>query len=1119
MLHPVSPFIVWTIMLCPAKDSFAQERNYDFNLVSSTDNIPLGKIKAIAQDAKGYLWLGDEGYGLIRYDGYKMIRYKFNSSDTNSLGLTAMETVYCSADNKIWMGGNGIDRLDPRSGKFTHFLHSDKDSFSHNGAAVNAILKDRQGLVWIGTDAGLECLDEKTGKFTHFLHDSGNPNSISSNNIRAIYEDRKGNLWIGTGFEFSRDEDGGLNLVKDKRKGIFTRYLHDPKNPQSLVNNKVRAIFEDSRGNFWIGTGGDGLHTMDREKGIFTRHPYDPSRPDQISRPPVIDTFRWADHISFIKEDSTGVMWIGTANNGLNAYDPHTQKTTHFFASNGFPDRAGWMAFCSRDGILWITSQWDDKLYRVDPFKKNVSKNQLDISIANIYEDKSGNLWLGSWNEGLIEKSIDNPESLHKIPILKLKTGLPVQNTVLSICPVNDKLWLATSNGVQIFDPASGHFSIYPHDPDNKERGKNWVTSIGADKKGQLWITSGEGLTKLVPPSDSLIHFHYNPKDSSGLTGEFLSSSIADKDDNLWISASYTSRGINRLKPGHSSFTHYLTNYPINCMYLDHANVIWAGTDNGIFHFDKATDSFLALHDQRAEVDKVSIKAMVEDNDNNLWISSPSAIFKIDSARRNILVYGSKYGIITGSLNELRLAAYKTKDGRILLGANAGYYSFYPKDLEGNQHRLELAVTDFLIDNKSIQPGENSPLHSPLDETRDIWLTHDQNTFSFNFTGFQFSAPEENSYLYKLENYDNDWRIAGTERIAAYFKVPPGKYVFKVKGASNNGIWTEKSFNIEIYPPWWLSWWAYIIYGIMLFISIFDFYRVQKKRIMRKEREKSREKELEQAKEIEKAYNELKTTQAQLVQSEKMASLGELTAGIAHEIQNPLNFVNNFSEVNKELVDELKAERSKPDPERNRELEDELLNTLEQNLEKINHHGRRADSIVKNMLQHSRSGTGQKEDVNVNAIAEEFLHLSYHGLRAKDKAFNVTLQKNFDPQLGLIRAVPQDLGRVLLNLYNNAFYATAEKMKHGIPGYEPVVMVSTKKSNGKAEFRIRDNGIGIPDKVKEKIFQPFFTTKPTGQGTGLGLSMSFDIVKAHGGEIRVETREGEYTEFIVRLPV
>jgi ligand-binding sensor domain-containing protein len=162
---------------------------------------------------------------------------------------------------------------------------------------------------------------------------------------------------------------------------------------------------------------------------------------------------------------------------------------------------------------------------------------------------------------------------------------------------------------------------------------KTGFTSIGADKKGQLWITSGEGLTKLIPPSDSLIHFHYNPKDSSGLTGEFLSSSIADKDDNLWISASYTSRGINRLKPGHSSFTHYLTNYPINCMYLDHANVIWAGTDNGIFHFDKATDSFLALHDQRAEVDKVSIKAMVEDNDNNLWISSPSAIFKIDSAR------------------------------------------------------------------------------------------------------------------------------------------------------------------------------------------------------------------------------------------------------------------------------------------------------------------------------------------------------------------------------------------------------------------------------------------------------------------------------------------------------
>jgi signal transduction histidine kinase len=262
------------------------------------------------------------------------------------------------------------------------------------------------------------------------------------------------------------------------------------------------------------------------------------------------------------------------------------------------------------------------------------------------------------------------------------------------------------------------------------------------------------------------------------------------------------------------------------------------------------------------------------------------------------------------------------------------------------------------------------------------------------------------------------------------------------------------------------------------------------------------------------AYRKLKSTQAQLIQSEKMASLGELTAGIAHEIQNPLNFVNNFSEVNKELIGEIK---SAADSGRLDEVK-AIANNIDENEEKIIFHGRRAEAIVKGMLQHSRTSIGYKEATDINALCDEYLRLAYHGLRAKDKAFNATFETDFDPTIGKINVVPQDIGRVLLNLINNAFYAVSEKHKQNLNGYEPTVTVATVKRDGRVEIRVRDNGNGIPQKILDKIFQPFFTTKPTGKGTGLGLSLAYDIVKAHGGEIKVNTREGEFTEFVVQLP-
>lgn len=309
--------------------------------------------------------------------------------------------------------------------------------------------------------------------------------------------------------------------------------------------------------------------------------------------------------------------------------------------------------------------------------------------------------------------------------------------------------------------------------------------------------------------------------------------------------------------------------------------------------------------------------------------------------------------------------------------------------------------------------------------------------------------------------------------------------------------------------------------GLLALLAIVMFRNIRLKQRANKQLQELNNSISEQKEEIaiqrdslESTLSTLKSTQAQLIQSEKMASLGELTAGIAHEIQNPLNFVNNFSELSSELLDEMHEELNKGDIEEAKVISADI----KLNLEKINHHGKRADAIVKGMLQHSRSSSGQKEPTDINALADEYLRLSYHGLRAKEKSFNATLKTEYDETIGKINIIPQDIGRVLLNLITNAFHAVSEKKQHLPEGYEPTVSVRTKSIGDKIFISVHDNGNGIPQKILDKIFQPFFTTKPTGQGTGLGLSLAYDIVKAHSGTLTVETKEGEGTAFIIQLP-
>ena len=393
-------------------------------------------------------------------------------------------------------------------------------------------------------------------------------------------------------------------------------------------------------------------------------------------------------------------------------------------------------------------------------------------------------------------------------------------------------------------------------------------------------------------------------------------------------------------------------------------------------------------------------------------------------------------------------------------------------------------------------------------------LPYKNNNLTIEYAAIETDMPGQVKYRFKLNEYDKNWSPLNNSSTAVFGNIPEGDYIFELRAFSPLGIQSETSYSFKVLPPWQRTWWAYILF-ITLVVCAVWLLITQRSLALKRENKILEEKVEDRTIQLKRSLETLKSTQSQLIQREKMASLGELTAGVAHEIQNPLNFVNNFSELNRELIDEMQSELEAG----NQLAAIEISNNIKENESKIRQHGKRADNIVKNMLQHARTGTGQKDFSNINMLTDECLQLSYNGLLAREKSFTAILQVNFDAAISEQKNVPGDISVVLLNLFNNAFYAISEKVKKQIPGYEPILSVTTKKMGGQVEIRVKDNGTGIPQNVVEKIFQPFFTTKPTGQGTGLGLSLSYDVITSHGGQINVNTREGEFTEFDIQIPL
>ncbi|PVX47173.1 two component regulator with propeller domain [Flavobacterium sp. 103] len=1066
-------------------------------------------ITDIITDKQGIVWITTSN-GLVQYDGYEFKHYDVDPKDPKKMGSILTKKLFEAQDGHIWIGCTELlSEYNPVTKTFKNYDFLKLTDFPLGSQpSIMTINGDSRGRIYFGVDSfvGLKSThalfykDEKSNALKRF----DSPNDQEIKNVYKAATDHLDNIWVFA--------DNGFFRI-DKNKNIHKEKWPIP---EYLSNQYYSTIKCDDKGNVWMSSSSEVysvLSVWNPNTGKVKSYPF---------KTPFIKNNDF--FITEIEFDSKGNIWLGTTY-GLIYFD---LKKEQFEVLN------------------------EDQNQRL-------TKNVLTC----LHLDSFDNLWIGTEAQGLLRYT--NRVVLKSYVYKKNEKKSITQGWVNKIFESGDgKIWMTNDGGFNFFDPVTN--SVTPYPISNIQSGVIWFFGIGLnspdeilfqtnlgfflfntntktckkaildsrmyklhiyslfnDSRGNQWYCTVNGVFLKAKNSHVFIHFDLSKTFGSGNNSNDVANIYESPGQGIWL---LSNNGLFLYNYDTDKIVRHafdkkkgdvLKSQDINSLYVDKEGIVWVGTwGGGLSRYNIKTGKIIT-YSTKDGLPSMGVQGILSDEKNKaLWLSTFDGISRFSIEEKQFNNFSMEEGI------QGRLFAdgscLKTSGGLMFFGGSNGITVFNPNNVSKNSTPPKVYITDFKIGDISMYYGSDSIQKYKRPLPKDFILKYNQNSISVNYTGIHYANPSRNKFSYKLENYDNNWREVGNVRTAYYYDLPPGNYIFKVKGANSNGVWNKigDSVAFSITPPWWRTWWAYALYGVFFMLVVFLIDRFQRKRILEKEHALAKEKELVHAREIEKAFNTLKNTQLQLIQSEKMASLGELTAGIAHEIQNPLNFVNNFSEVSLELIDEMNDEMDKGETEEAKTIAIDL----KQNLEKIIFHGKRADGIVKGMLQHSRVSSGQKEVTDINALADEYLRLAYHGLRAKDKSFNAEIETHFDAKLPKVDVIPQDIGRVLLNLFTNAFYSTHQKQKTTTQEYKPVLCVTTVQKGNFIEITVKDNGTGIPNAIKDKIMQPFFTTKPAGEGTGLGLSLSYDIVvKGHGGTINVETEEGSGATFIITLPM
>lgn len=1103
-----------------------------FKTYTTDDGLALDAVNCAILDSRGHLWFGTNGGGVSRYDGSTFT----NFSSADGLAGNIIRSMLKDRQGRIWFGTiSGVSSYDGH--QFTDY--SDHDGFSEYG--VFSILEDKAGNIWFGTGGGgATRYDGKS--FVDFTTSEG----LADNFVLSMLEDKEGNLYFGT-------YGGGLSKYDGATFKNFTE-------SDGLAGNRVRSLMLSKSGKIWIGTIGGGVSEFDGR--VFTNHSNQDGLAGNIVRTIIEDAqgSTWfatetgitrydgsrftsytrgqglpANSVLHIVRDASGKLWFCTDGGGVSRFEG--RSFTNFSSAQGLANNIVLSSLEDKRGILWFgtagggVSKFDGNTFLTYTTSQGLGG---DIVISML-EDRTGNIWFGTGGGGVSKFDGDSFTTYTTAHSLGA-------NEVYSIAEDHEgNLWFGTEGGgLSKFDGKA--FTTYTS---SHGLAGDVILSIEEDAENQLWMAAVDGgLSRF--DGEKLTNF----TSEQGLVHDAVVRIKEDILGNLWIGTEQGLSFIERQKLRSSEINE--NNDPL---FLSFSTVdglpdnlvqqivpmkngkIAVGTNQGFVAFDGPKEGVKFSKLENLEIFNSQTgypvkdltdgqNGMFQDSKGILWAgtgNNKTALVRFDYSQLTRNHNPPKVFLKQVRINEEVVSwnsLSKTSPHEVAVTEEITTYGKVLKETEREELRRKFNGISF----------DSVSGFYPL--PKNLILPYAHNHINIDFGSDELAKPDLVEYQYILEGYDTEWSPVLRKTSATFGNILEGDYTFKVKARftgpseGNAGDWTEPiEFSFSVRPPIFRTWWAFLFYALLFLSLMYPVHRFQRNRAIREEKEKARERELEQARELEKAYTKLesahehlKATQNQLIQQEKLASLGQLTAGIAHEIKNPLNFVNNFSGLSLEFVEEIEEELDKLPESDPLENVRELLSDIRTNLTKIKHHGGRADGIVKSMLMHSRGGSGILEPTDINEVVKEYVNLSFHGMRANKHPINVDVVLQLQEHLPKVPLNTEDFSRVILNLTKNAFDAMGEKIKHQGPEYKAILKVRTKEVGGRILIEVEDNGPGVAEEIRDKLLMPFFTTKKGTEGTGLGLSITHDIIKAHNGTLDITSVVGEWTKFSIYLP-
>lgn len=847
-LPPIISFLIlMTTKLLSQEDIVNSEQ------LSVTQGLSQSVVSCVIQDRRGFMWFGTQD-GLNKYDGYDFTVYKHDPQDSVSLSNNFINTIYEDSKGILWIGteGGGLNRFDPETERFTCYRHDPDvpNSLSHD--RVRVIYEDIAGVLWIGTvGGGLNKLipveiEEALVAFVHYKHDPYNPNSLSNNRVWNILEDDNGDLWIGT--------NAGLNKLNTKT-GSFSHYKYNPNNPNSLSNDIVWSSYMDKGGTLWLGTYNGGLNKLvpsDTESSppTFVHYKHDPNNPNSLIH----------NIVSAISEDRTGRLWLGTGD-GLNSFVPttetfarhkHTQDNQYSLSTNPII----LSMHVSKIGVLWVGTfgggiiKFDFNKLKFKHYMHNPdSPNSLSHNnVFAIEEDQVGGIWIGTEN-GLNQFNREIETFIRCQPNPNPPKSLSYNRVTAIHEDRQRQIWVGMAFGglsklvlrSELIGIESGRetdtFINFRYDPDNPySLSHNNIISIYEDDESVLWIgTNGRGLNKLVlnkakgtdTESETFIRYQAAPNNPESVSNNTVMAIYEDHTGMLWIG---TRDGLNKFNRKTQTFSDYhhdsnnpnsLSNNIIYSIYEDQSGSLWVGTAGGLNKFDRTAQTFTHFTEKNGLPNDV-IYAILADHHGKLWLSTNKGLSRFDPYTETFRNYDVQDGLQS---NEFNLgASLRSKSGELYFGGVNGFNRFHPDSVKDNEHIPPIVITDFKLFNESVPVGSDgqSPLQKHISAVDELKLSYRDYVFSFEFVALDYTIPGKNQYAYMLEGFDESWIYTGTRRFARYTNIEPGAYVFRVKGANNDGVWNEKgtSVRIIIQPPFWKTLWFHgFIIGSLLLVA------------------------------------------------------------------------------------------------------------------------------------------------------------------------------------------------------------------------------------------------------------------------------------------------------------